>query len=189
MRRRSRPATCSVWPYHWASTPHHSAADSADVSSLNTFLPLRENFLKKRFHHPPRSLVGELVVTERRHPDAVRVRIREAVFRAAIADHLPIRACLGHFIGERFDLTNRHHRIAAAGVDQDLRVDLARGGALALQPAMKSHDTFQRGSVSSELPSESTAHAKTDRCPPTRIGLRKRRQFVECDPRALASFG
>src|SRR5260370_39150705 len=171
MRRRSRPAICSVWPYHWASTPHHSAADSADVSSLNTFLPLRENFLKKRFHHPPRSLVGELVVTERRHPDAVRVRISEAVFRAAIADQLPVGARLGHFVGERFDLIKRHQRIVCAAVNQDLRVDLARGGTLRLQPAMKSHNTFQRGSVSSELQSESTAHAKTHRCHPAWIGF------------------
>src|SRR5262249_52303384 len=53
-----------------------------------------ENFLKEGRHHLPRPLVRQLVVSQPRHADTVCLWIGEAVYRAPIADDLPVRPSL-----------------------------------------------------------------------------------------------
>src|SRR6267378_878939 len=98
----------------------------------------RENLLEERRHRLPRTLVRELVVSNPRHPDFVRFRVGEAVYRAAIDDDLPVRASLGHLVGQRVDLRKRYERIVRAGANQDFCLDLpGRGRALRLKTAVK----------------------------------------------------
>src|SRR5438876_9183150 len=69
---------------------------------------LFENLCQEFFHLFPRLLVGLLVVLDVGDVMPVGIGICERMMRAFVADDVVLRAGIGHFLLEFFDLLGRH---------------------------------------------------------------------------------